>query len=174
MILKHKWSIWVIGLFLSLFITNCKVEYTFTGASIPIEAKTFTIENIDNLAPTINPSLAGDLQLAFTEKMLGQTRLAQAPYDGDLLYDITVTGYNVKPLSISGGSDPVAAENRLTVSVKVKFKNRYETENEFEKSFSKFSDFPSTDNFADVESDLVDDIIEQLVDEIFNASVANW
>lgn len=174
MILKHS-GLWIGMLIISaMIITGCTVSYSFTGASIPIEAKTFTIEDIENVAPTINPTIASNLQLAFTDKILNQTRLIQAPYDGDLLYDIVITGYNVMPISVSGGEIAVAEENRLTVTIKVKFKNRYDTKAEFERSFSKFADYESSATLSDVEEDLVRDIIEQLIDDIFSASVANW
>lgn len=160
---------------LSIFIyTACTVKYTFTGASIPIEAKTFTVRDIDNVAPTINPDLATDLQQALVDKLLTQTRLSSTPYDGDLIYDITITGYDVKPTSISGGEESVATENRLTIRVKVKFMNRYDEEGEFEKSFSQFADYESVQNLTDVEDGLVETIVENLIIDIFNASVANW
>lgn len=158
-----------VGLFKS-----CTINYSFTGASIPIEAKTFTVRDVKNVALTINPNLAVDLQQALTDKLLSQTRLNSVSYDGDLLYDITITGYDVKPIAISGGQESVAAENRLTVRVKVSFKNRYDEEAEFEKSFSQFADYESSQNLTDVEDGLVETIIENLIIDIFNASVANW
>ncbi|PLX22620.1 MAG: hypothetical protein C0599_05890 [Salinivirgaceae bacterium] len=174
MILMRKLHWILILVVFVLGIKSCSIEYTFTGASIPIEAKTFTVRDIDNIAPTINPSLASDLQLALSDKLLTQTRLSSIPYDGDLIYDITITGYEVKPTSISGGDESVAVENRLTVRVKVKYMNRYDQEAEFEKSFSQFADYESDQNLLDVEDGLVETIIENLINDIFNASVANW
>jgi hypothetical protein len=167
----------IIGVFIAMMVAtfaSCTVKYSFTGASIPIEAKTFTIRDINNVAPTINPSLATDLQEALTDKLMTQTRLSSVSYDGDLLYEVTITSYNVKPMSISGGNVSVATENRLTIGIKVKFYNRYDKEAEFEKSFSQFADYESTINLPDVEDGLVETIIENLVIDIFNASVANW
>jgi hypothetical protein len=155
-------------------LKSCTINYSFTGASIPIEAKTFTVRDVKNVALTINPDLASDLQLALTDKLLSQTRLNSVPYDGDLLYDITISGYDVKPIAISGGQESVAAENRLTVRVKVTFKNRYDQEAEFDKTFSQFADYESAQDFTSVEDGLVETIIENLIVEIFNASVANW
>lgn len=159
---------------IGLTINTCTVSYSFTGASIPVEAKTFTVRNIENVAPTINPNLAIDLQNALTDKLLTQTRLAPADYDGDLIYDITITGYNIKPSSISGGEASVATQNRLTVRIKVVFKNRYDKEANFEKNFSQFADYDSSNNFTDVEDGLVQTILEKLVNDVFNESVVNW
>ncbi|WP_462281203.1 LPS assembly lipoprotein LptE [Salinivirga cyanobacteriivorans] len=159
---------------ISLFFTACTVSYSFTGASIPIEAKTFTVRKIDNVAPTINPTLANNMQLALIDRMLTQTRLNSVDFNGDLIYDITITDYDVKPISISGGEQSVASENRLTIRVKVKFDNRYDPESSFERTFSQYADYASDSNFSDVESGLVQTIIEQLTEDIFNASVVNW
>jgi hypothetical protein len=171
---KLKYYRWASYVAISLFLVGCTVSYSFTGASIPIEAKTFTIRDISNVAPTINPSLASDLEYALTEKMMRQTRLTEADFDGDLVYDITIVGYNVTPIAVTGGEDAQATQNRLTIRAKVKFQNRYDKEADFERTFSKYADFDSSSNFMDEEEGLVTNIIDQLVDDIFNASVANW
>ena len=49
----------------------------------------------------------------------------------------------------------IAAQNRLTISVKVKFTNAIEPKQSFEKSFTQYENFSSTENFTSVESDLV-------------------
>ena len=163
----------VLGL-ISVIFTACTISYSFTGASIPIEAKTFTVRDVENVAPTINPTLANELQIAMTDRLLTQTRLNSADFNGDLIYDMTITGYDVKPISISGGEQSIASENRLTIKVKVKFDNRYDPESSFEQTFSQYADYSSEDNFADVESGLVQTITEKLIEDIFNASVVNW
>jgi hypothetical protein len=174
MMWKHKYYRWASYFAISLLLVGCTVSYSFTGASIPIEAKTFTIRDISNVAPTINPSLATDLEYALTEKLLRQTRLAETNFDGDLIYDITIIGYTVTPTAVTGGEDARASLNRLTIRAKVKFQNRYDKEANFERTFSKYADFDSSNNFMDEEEGLVLNIIDQLVIDIFNASVANW
>ncbi len=174
MILKPKIYIALISIIIASVFTACTVSYSFTGASIPIEANTFTVREIDNVAPTINPTLAIDLQQSVTDKLLSQTRLGPVDFDGDLIYDITITGYKVEPTSVSGGQESIAEENRLTISIKVKYMNRYDKEADFEKTFSQFADYDSSNNFASVEDGLVSSIIEKLTDDIFNASVVNW
>ncbi len=174
MILKHKIYASFIIIISAAIFAACTVSYSFTGASIPIEAKTFTVRDIENVAPTINPTLATDLQQSITEKLLSQTRLGPVDFDGDLIYDIKITGYNVEPTSVTGGQVSVAEENRLTITIKVKYMNRYDKEADFEQSFSQYADYATTSNFANVEDGLVATIIEKLTDDIFNSSVVNW
>ena len=47
-------------------------------------------------------------------------------------------------------------------------------EDDFEKSFSAYSDYDSTNSLDAVESTLCQEIIEKLVEDMFNASVAQW
>ena len=68
-----------------------------------------------------------------------------------------------------------AAQNRLTVTVKIDFVNRKYPEDDFQgKSFSAYADFDAMTSLESVESTLCEDIVEQLCEDIFNATVANW
>ena len=84
-----------------------------------------------------------------------------------------MTGYDVKATAITANEQ--AAQNRLTVNVKISFVNRKYPEDDFQdKSFSAYADFPSTDALDAVESTLCEEIVEKLCEDIFNATVANW
>ena len=68
-----------------------------------------------------------------------------------------------------------AAQNRLTVNVKISFVNRKYPEDDFsDKSFSAYADFDAMQSLDAVEAELCEEIVEQLCDDIFNATVANW
>ena len=153
-------------------IQGCKVSYTFTGASIPPEAKTFSVQLFQNLASIVNPTLSSYFTEELKNRFITQTSLNQVDDFGDFAFSGQITQYNVAPVAIQGNE--VAAQNRLTISVKVKFTNAIEPKQSFEKSFTQYENFNSTENFTSVESDLVQKIIEKLVDDIFNASAANW
>ena len=71
-------------------------------------------------------------------------------------------------------ADEVAAMNRLTVNVSLKFTNRKYPEEDFEKSFSAYSDYDSTNSLDAVEASLCEEIVEKLAEDMFNASVAQW
>lgn len=153
-------------------IQGCKVSYTFTGASIPPEAKTFSVQLFQNLASIVNPTLSSYFTEELKNRFITQTSLNQVDDFGDFAFSGQITQYNVAPVAIQGNE--VAAQNRLTISVKVKFTNAIEPKQSFEKSFTQYENFNSTENFTSVESKLVQDIVEKLVDDIFNASAANW
>lgn len=156
---------------------GCRVSYSFTGASIPIEAKTVSIADFSNMAPLVNPLLSNTLTEALRDKFMNQTNLQIVQYGGDLQFSGTITQYNTRPMNIqaSGGSDrDEAAQNRLTIGVKVKFENRFEAESNFETSFSQYDDYSSDKSLQDVENEKVEIIVEKLVEDIFNKAVVNW
>jgi hypothetical protein len=92
--------------------------------------------------------------------------------DGDLEFEGQITGYEVRPMSIQ--KDDLAAKNRLTVSVKLKYTNNKSPEENFERSFSAYEDYDSNLTISDIEDELSELIITKLTDDIFNATIANW
>ena len=121
----------------------------------------------------VNPSLAGELTEALQEKFRKLTRLELVDVDGDLELVCEITGYDVKATAVT--ADEQAAQNRLTVTVKIEFTHRKDPEDDVSnKSFSAYEDFDSTLSLDAVEGTLCETIIEKLVEDIFNATVAQW
>ena len=148
------------------------VKYSFSGTSIQPDVKTVTINYFEYKALKVNPSLSNDLTKAMKEKFRKLTKLEQVEMDGDLELQGAVTGYEVRASAVT--AIEVAAQNRLTVSVSLKFMNRKYPEEDFEKSFSAYSDYDSTNSLDAVEATLCEEIVEKLVEDMFNASVAQW
>ena len=147
--------------------------YSFTGTAIQPDVKTVTINYFEYLAPKVNPSLSNMLTEGMQEKFLKLTKLELVDMDGDLEIIGAVTGYDVKATAITANEQ--AAQNRLTVSVKIEFINRkYPEESLANKSFSAYQDFDATQSLDAVEATLCEDIVEQLCEDIFNGTVANW
>ncbi len=156
---------------LALALTSCGI-YSFSGTSIQPDVKTVTINYFDYKALRMNPTLSNDITEALRTEFRKMTRLEQVDMDGDIEITGEVTGYDVSAAAVT--ADEVAAKNRLTVSVKITFTNRLYPEEDFDKSFSQYEEYDSTNSLDAVESSLCADIIKKLVDDIFNASVANW
>ena len=153
-------------------LQSCGI-YSFTGTSIQPDVKTVTVNYFEYLAPKVNPSLSNMLTEAMQEKFLKLTKLELVDMDGDLEIIAAVTGYDVKATAITANEQ--AAQNRLTVTVKVEFINRkYPEESLQNKSFSAYQDFDASQSLDAVETTLCEDIVEQLCEDIFNGTVANW
>ncbi len=152
---------------------SCKINYSFTGASIPPGTKTVSIADFPNMAPLINPLLSNTFTEALKDKFMSQTSLQLVQSYGDLQFEGTIVNYNTRPMNIQAGTDQ-AAQNRLTIGVKVKFINNMDPKANFETTFSRYADYSSDASLQDVENTLVDEIVAELVDDIFNKAVVNW
>ena len=148
------------------------INYSFSGTSIQPDVKSITINYFDYTALRVNPSLSNDLTEALKDKFRRMTRLEQVDLDGDLEIVGAVSGYDVKATAVT--ANEVAAQNRLTVTVKITYTNRKYPEDDFEKSFSAYGDYDSTQSLDAVEGTLCEEIIEKLCEDILNATVANW
>lgn len=163
---------WVVVLCAVFVADGCKMQYSFTGASIQPEARTVSVSNFPNVAPLVNPTLATTLVEALKDRFSSQTRLSVQEFGGDFTFEGEITGYSVAPTAIQGNE--TAAMNRLTVTVHVKFTNTLDDAASYDKNFSTYEDFSSLQQLTQVEVELTDRIVEKLVDDIFNAAVANW
>jgi hypothetical protein len=152
-------------------VGSCGI-YSFTGTSIQPDVKTITIPYVENKAIRVNPSLSNDITEALQDKFRKLTSLTQVETDGDLELVCEITGYDVKATAVT--ADEVAAQNRLTVTVKVEFSNRKYPEDDVSKSFSAYADYDSNNSLDAVEGSLCEEIIEKLCEDIFNATVAQW
>lgn len=156
-----------------LMLTSCGVvKYSFSGTSIQPDVQTITINYFEYKALTVNPQLSNQITEAMKDKFRKLTKLEQVDMDGDLEIYGEITGYNVSATAVT--ADEMAAQNRLTVTVKVQFSNRKYPEDDFENSFSAYADFDSSQLLASVQDSLCEEIVDKLVEDIFNASVAQW
>ncbi len=157
----------------ALLLGGCSVvKYSFSGTSIQPDVKTVTVNYFEYKALKVNPTLSNQLTEAMKDKFRKLTKLEQVEMDGDLELSGTVTGYEVRAAAVT--ANEVAAMNRLTVTASLKFTNRKYPEEDFEKSFSAYSDYDSTNSLDAVEASLCEEIVEKLVEDMFNASVAQW
>ena len=166
-----------VGIVASLILTalmlhSCGI-YSFTGTSIQPDVKSVTVNYFEYTALKVNPSLSNQMTEALQEKFIKLTKLELVDVEGDLEIQGAVTGYDVKATAITASEQ--AAQNRLTVTVKISFVNRKYPEDDFaDKSFSAYADFDAMQSLDAGESSLCEEIVEKLCEDIFNATVANW
>ena len=161
----------VIVLFL-FTIVACKVTYSFTGTSISPDVKSITINYIENKAMKVNPALSNTLTEALIDKYRRLTKLEMFNEGGDLELSGEITSYDIRSMAVT--EQEVAAQNRLTITVKIVYSNKIDPKDDFDKSFAAFQDYNSDRTLEEVEAQLVDEIVEILVEDIFNGTVANW
>lgn len=170
--LKKSIILFIITLLITGTFNSCKIGYSFTGANISPAVKTFSVYYFPNRARLVNPTLSQSFTEALREKLQRQTSLNELAEDGDLIFEGQITGYEVRPMAIQ--KDDMAAQSRLTITIRVKYTNSIDPEQSIDRSFSAFEDFDSSQTLADVEDGLVPEIITKITEDIFNATLANW
>ena len=168
--MRMKATIAVIVTTLALVCHSCGI-YSFSGASIPAEAKTVSVDYFPNHAQLVNPLLSDNLTTALRSAMTSQTTLDLIESGGDLAFEGEITDYRTTPVAITGQT---AAMNRLTITVTVRFSNRIDDSKDFEQSFSRYEDYPSDQDLNSVQETLTTTIVDQLVEDIFNKALVNW
>ena len=160
-----------------VLLVGCKY-YSFTGASIPEGAETvqvnFFVNNAANeVGSVFEPGLDRDFTNAVQEMLLNQTNLDLTNVNGNLIYEGEIVTYRVTPMTAT--AQETAAQNRLTVTINVRFVNKLIEKDDFEKQFSFYSDFDANAQLTGgVLEAALDEIIERITQDIFNASVAKW
>ena len=153
-------------------LTACTVKYSLSGASIPPDAKTFSVAYFPNNAPMVAPILSATLTDELTQRFATRTTLVQVEEGGDFAFEGEIVGYSSTTSSVSSGE--YALQNRLTITIKVKFTNVIDDKLSFNKNFSAYADYDSTKLLTEVESELIPQIVEQLVTDVFQAAASNW
>jgi hypothetical protein len=155
-----------------VLLSSCRIGYSFSGASIPPEAKTVSVQYFQNNASLAPPTLSQTFTEALRDKLSSQTRLALVNRGGDLAFEGSITGYSTSPIAIQ--STDQAALNRLTISINVKYTCSFDEKKNFEQSFSRYADYTSSQSLTAVETDLIQQINEQLVQDISNKALNDW
>ncbi len=164
----------IIAILTALLLTSCGVaiKYSLSGASIPPDAKTFSVAYFPNNATMVSPILSSTLTEALVDMFSRRTRLEQVEEGGDFAFEGEITNYTSVTASVS--SDDYAVLNRLTITVNVRFTNAIDETKSWSKSFSAYEDYDSTQLLTEVEGTLIPEIVDKLVTDIFMASASDW
>lgn len=160
-------------LVLSVIMAGCTISYKFNGASIDYtKVKTISIKAFPNQAPLVYPPLSQQFTEGVKDIYVRQTRLSLVRDNGDLQLEGEITGYDLTPMAVK--EDAYSSKTKLTITVKVRYTNRTNADEDFEQSFSAYREFDSNVMLQDVQDQLCSEIIEELADQIYNSTVANW
>ncbi len=169
-----KKIIYLFAVVASLALVSCgfKISYTLSGASIPVDAKTFSVAYFPNNATMVAPILSSTLTEALKDMFTSRTRLLEVSEGGDFAFEGEITNYTSTTASVS--SDDYALLNRLTITIKVRFTNMIDDSKSFNKSFSAFQDYDSSSLLTEVEGTLIPEIVDEIVLDIFQAAASDW
>ncbi|NBL63816.1 hypothetical protein GV828_01230 [Flavobacterium sp. NST-5] len=161
----------IIVFLIALSVNSCGV-YNFTGTG-KIDAETFQVNFFQNNADLIEPGIDRRFTLRLQDLIQNQTNLSLTNEGGDLIYEGEIVDYRIAPMTAT--ADQRAAQNRLTIRINVRFINTKKEEENFEKPFSFFYDYPGEQQLVGaLLNTALDEIYERITQDIFNQSLAKW
>ncbi|HLV46347.1 MAG TPA: LptE family protein [Flavobacterium sp.] len=154
-----------------LILSSCGV-YNFTGTG-KIDAETFQVNYFLNNAELVEPGIERTFTNELQDLIQNQTSLSLTNSNADLIYEGEITDFRISPMTAT--AQQTAAQNRLYISINVRFTNRNNPEDDFERRFSHFYDYPANDQLVGaVLTTAIEEIYERITQDVFNASLAKW
>ena len=155
--------------------------YGFSGSSLSEETKTVQIKEFLNNASLVNPTLAQQFSIDIQNRFLQRTTLKGTKENPNILIEGEIIDYSITPTTISSsvnapGGNIQAAQNKLTITVKVHYENNVKAEEykSFDRTYSDEVVFSSNLDQNAIETSQVKLVNERIINKIFNDIVANW
>ncbi len=146
--------------------------YSFTGASVPPHLKTIAIPLFDDQSgsgePTLREQLTDKLQESFRKDnnfQLADRRTADALLEG------VIMSMQNEPAIVQKGES--VSKNRITVNVKVTYRDQKLKKLIWEKQFSRYADYEISKG-PSAKSGAITTAIEQVVEDILLDTVSGW
>ncbi len=167
-----KLTKWFLVAIVAYSLNSC---YSFKSAGIPPGMETFYIEEFDNSAPNVVPTLAIDFTQKLITKVRTEGKLTFTEYEPHVDFKGTITRYAVTSQAPEEGQ--TTAFNRLDITIEVTYTNNLDDDPKKSwqnQRFSFFEDYASDSNLLDVQDALIETITDQIVEDIFNKAFSDW
>jgi len=164
----------ILLVFWALISASCgTVTFNMSGATVG-NARSCQINFFENHADIVIPTLSAQLTDQLKDRIQSRTSLRLVNSNAEVMFEGEITGYNIQPQQITAAN--VAARDRLTVTVRVRFTNELDPDKNYSRSFSRFGEAASgaIEIGSSVESTLIGEILEELIEDIFNEAFASW
>jgi hypothetical protein len=163
----------IVFCFLFLILVGLVVGcYSFIGASVPPHLKTIAIPLFDDQSGSGEPNLREQLTNKLQESFIRDNNFQLADKrTADALLEGTITSMPNEPAVLTKGEQ--VTKNRVTVNVRVLYRDQKMKKQIWEKQFSRYADYdisggPSAKQAA------ITTAIEQLTEDILLDTVSGW
>jgi hypothetical protein len=149
------------------------IKYDFKGgAQVDPKIKTLSVQYLTNRALIVNPSLSQSLTDKLKAYMESNTSLKVVNSGGDVDFSGEIVEYSIKTTGITSGN--MESQTRFTISVRIKYTNFVNPDDNFDTNFSRYRDFSSDIIFKDIEDEKTEEIVNEIIEQIFNKAFVNW
>src|ERR1700722_12949915 len=122
------------GIFFLLLFSGFSVGIAFTGASIPPDAKSISVQYFQNQAPLAGPTMSQTFTDALRDYATAQSHLHLVT-NGDLDFAGSITGFTTQPVAATSGTSGQSSLTRLTITIDVTFSDKNDSKKNFNASF---------------------------------------
>jgi hypothetical protein len=166
-----KLKIKIITILTLFLLVSCNVKYNFTGTG-KINAKTFQVNYFQNNAEIVEVGIERTFTQKLQNTIQNQTNLDLVTSGGDLLYEGEIVEYRITPMASNANQQ--SSQNRMTITINVRYSSKNSEDDNFEKRFSFFHDYDANLLPSAVLNEALEIIYERITLDIFNESLAKW
>jgi outer membrane lipopolysaccharide assembly protein LptE/RlpB len=173
---KHKfilhWFLSILFVFsVAINFTSC-CAYSFTGASVPEHLKTIAIPIADDRSGSGEPGLSETLTQDLIKNFIDDNTLQVAERTtANAILECTILSLNNSASVVSAGEN--VSSMRITIAVKVIYRDLVKRRTIFEKTFTEYSDYPATGSIQDRKT-AIDKTLELISEDILLDTVSGW
>jgi hypothetical protein len=150
---------------------NC-CSYSFTGASVPQHLKTIAIPIAEDRSPAAIPGIRELLTDELIQKFIDDNSLQVAEgTTADAILECIITNVTDAPSIVSAGEQ--ITSRRLTVTVKVVYKDLVKKTNIFDQNFTNYGDYVPGTGINDREP-AIGTALDKISEDILLAVVSGW
>ncbi len=182
MVVSFVRNIFVGSLLISV-LSGCAISLGFKpggGKGVFFQLDDFVVNYFEINAPTAPPVLGQSFTESFKDLIQSQSPLELVAEDqvsnsdtNYVLFEGYISQYQIAPLTIQAGSE-TAAQNRLSLTIHIDFRNAKDPSKDFTQDFTQFRDFSSDADFASIELELMQEVIDLLTQDIFDKAFGDW
>ena len=146
--------------------------YSFTGASVPEHLKTIAIPIADDRSGSGEAGLRENLIQKLIQKFIDDNTLQVSERTtANALLECSIVSLSDAPAIVSAGEN--ITSRRITVGVKVIYRDLVKRTTVFEKTFSNYSDYLSTDPIQGRKT-AIETAIDLISEDILLDTVSGW
>ena len=174
---KYNYSILTTLLLFVLFCTSTLINfgcctYSFTGASVPEHLKTIAIPVAEDRSPAAIPGLRESLTDNLIRKFIDDNSLQVTDRTtANASLDCIITSVTDAPAIVSAGEE--ISSRRLTITVKVSYKDLVQRKTIFEKDFTNYGDYTPA-SVTSSRDDAIQAAVDKISEDILLAVVSGW
>ncbi len=159
--------------FIIVLLLTFACHYSFTGSSVPPHLHTIAIPLAKDNSGSGEPTLRDDFTNGLIQKFIDDNSLQVTDKsNADALLECTIVSLHDAPTVVSGGEE--ITKRRITVSVRVVYRDMVKRKTVFSKTFSNFADYNTDGDITSLRNDAIAVALDKLTDDILLAVVSNW